>query len=101
MATKQLNKQQALDFYNSKVWEDMTNEQLVKFQLFQELLCIPFSLFHEAVEKVLERPVFNTEFANPDKLRAEYLGESPAPTLDEILGQLPKEKLLLIIKTDE
>lgn len=94
---KQLTKKQALAFYDSKVWETWTDEQIVRFQLFQRLLCIPFSRFHEAVEKVLGRPVFTHEFAAEGHIEKEYLGEKPAPTFDEILALIPKDKQILIV----
>ena len=49
---EQLTKEQAIKFGESKVYETWTYEQIVRFQLFQEKLCMPFSVFHEAIEKV-------------------------------------------------
>ena len=57
---------------------------------------MPFSVFHEAVEKVLDRPVWTHEFALPERLRAEMLGERSAPTFKEILDLIPAEKKIVI-----
>jgi len=72
---KQLTKEQAIKMYESEIWKDMSLEQIGKFQLFQDLLCVPFDKFHEAIEKLLNRPVWTHEFAFKDELIKEYLGE--------------------------
>lgn len=93
---KQLTTPQAIAFAESKLYESWTDRQIVEFQLFQDKLCMDFSRFHQAIEKVLQRPVFTHEFAFPDNLRKELLGETPAPTFEQIISLIPKEKLLLI-----
>jgi hypothetical protein len=62
---KQLTKKEAIEFGKSKKWESMTHTEIAKFQIQQELLCIPFGVFHEAVEKTLGRPVWTHEFVEP------------------------------------
>ena len=93
---RQLNKGQAIRMCKSKVWEDWTDEQIVRFQLFQDKLCMDFSKFHEAISKVLKRDVYTHEFAYPDELKKEYLGAKSKPTLEEIINLIPEEKRLLI-----
>ena len=97
---KQLSKQEAIKFENSQVWEDWPDDQLAGFQLFQKRLCIDFSRFHKAMETVLDRPIFTHEFADRDKLIAEYLGKKEPPTMEEILNLIPKEKRLILFKTN-
>ena len=93
---KQLTKKQAIEFYDSKVWEKWTDEQIVRFQLFQRLMCIDFSRFHKAMEIVLNRSIWTHEFASWDELRKEYLGVKKSPTFDEILNLIPEEKRIII-----
>ena len=93
---RQLTKEQAIKFYDSKEYENWTPRQIVDFQLFQDRLCMPFPVFQEAIEKVLKRPVFTHEFAFRDQLVKEYLGDKPAPTLEEIINLIPKEKRVVI-----
>ena len=94
---KQLSKEKAIELFNSKIWEDWTYEQKAKFQLWQEKLCMPFNVFHEAVEKSLGRPVYTHEFGlNMDGIKSEFLHERPEPMFDEILSLIPKEKLIVI-----
>jgi hypothetical protein len=93
---RQMTKEQAIAFGETKAYEVLTDRQIVELQLFQDKLCMPFDVFHEATEKVLSRPVFTHEFAHPESLRKEMLGERPAPSFDEILALIPKEKLLII-----
>lgn len=83
-------------FFDSKCYETWTPEQIVDFQLFQDRLCMPFDVFHAAIEKVLGRPVFTHEFAFRDRLIKECRGDRPAPMLDEIISLIPEEKQVAI-----
>lgn len=93
---KQLTRDQAIAFADSKCYENWTSQEIVNFQLFQERMCMPFDVFHEAIEKVLNRPVYTHEFAFMDNLVKEFLGERPAPTLEEIMDMIPEEKRVVI-----
>lgn len=95
-AKTQLTKEQAIAFHESQQYSSMDAEQIVRFQLFQKRLCMPFDIFHEAIEKVLKRPVYTHEFAYRDNLILEYLGEKPTPTLEEIIDLIPADKRLVI-----
>lgn len=67
------------------------------FQLFEPLLCMPFDIFHEAVEKTLNRSVFTHEFGlNWKGLQKEILGEKDPPTFTEIIDLIPEEKRIII-----
>ena len=94
---KQLTKEEAIKIYESGIWKDWSDEDLVAFQLFQEKLCVPFDIFHKAIEKVLGRPVFTHEFGlNYDGLVAEYPGRAPKPSLEDIVNLIPEEKRIVI-----
>jgi len=93
----QLTKEQAIKFAESGIWKEWTDHQIVEFQLFQKKLCMDFGRFHEAVEKVLDRPVYTHEFAWPEHLREEFLKERDKPTFEEIINLIPKEKRILIL----
>jgi len=93
----QFNKKQAIAIAESGIWKEWSDEEIVRVQLFQNLLCMKFSRFHEAVEKILKRPVYTHEFAFKDNLVQEYLGNKQAPTFDEIINLIPEEKRLIII----
>lgn len=93
----QLTEEQAIALHDSGEWKDWTHEEIVRLQLFQKLLCVPFSRFHEALEAVLGRPVFTHELGlNYDGIVSEYLGDKEPPTLQEIINLIPKEKLVII-----
>lgn len=99
---KQFTKEQAIAFGANKLYEPLSYRERAELQLFQQKLCMPFDVFHEAIEKTLNRPVFAHEFAFIDDLRKEFLGEKPAPSLEEILGLIPKGKLIVLgLKDDE
>ncbi len=92
-----MTKAESLAKYDSKFWEPMTYVERAKFQLFEPLLCMPFDVFHEAVEKALGRPVYTHEFGmNLDGLKRELLKISPAPTMIEILDLIPAEKRIIV-----
>ena len=93
---RQVTKKEAIAIAGSKLYVDWSYDEKVKFQLFQKRLAMPFGVFHEAIEKVLKRPVYTHEFANTERLQNEYLGELPAPTFDEIISMIPEEKLFLV-----
>ena len=74
----------------------MNYRQIAEFQIEQKLLCMPFAVFHEAMEKALDRPVFTHEFAFVDNLKKELYGEKEPPTFEEICALIPKEKLMIL-----
>lgn len=80
---KQLTRGEATELAHSRAWETWDDEQIVKFQLFQERPIVPFPLFHTALERVLGRSVWVHEFADSRKLIDEYLKERPTPTLSD------------------
>lgn len=82
MSKKELTQEQAIALCHSNWWEGKTDREIVEFQLFTDRLCLPFGRYHQAVEKVLGRSVWTHEFAWPDDLRREFLGERQAPTFD-------------------
>jgi len=83
-----MTQKEAIKLYESKFWETMTLKDRAMFQLFEPLL-MPFDIFHEAVEKTLGRPVYTHEFGlNVDGLKKELLGESPSPSMNDIIQLL-------------
>ena len=97
-AVIQLTKEQAIEFAESKAWEGMNLRQRAEFQILQNKLCMPFDVFHEAVEKTLQRPVYSHEFGNCGRngLVAELFGGKEPPTLQEIIEMIPAEKRIII-----
>ena len=93
---RQFNKEEAISIYESKIWEQWSPEDIVAIQLFQNRLLVPFDKFHEAIEKVLDRPVWTHEFADQNRMIEEYLGIRNKPTFEEILNLIPEDKLILI-----
>lgn len=94
----QFAKEEAIDFYNSNIWQDWGDKQIFEVAFFQKKLCVPFSKLHKATEAALNRKVYSHEFANPDNLAKEYFGTLPAPTLKQIIDLIPEEKRLIITK---
>lgn len=96
---QQLSKKQAIAIFEGGEWRDWTDEEIVKLQLYQKRLCVPFDVYHRAIGKVLGRGVFTHEFAG-DKgfyaLQEEYEGNRLAPTFEEIIAMLPAEKVVVV-----
>lgn len=92
-----LSEESAIKLGESGFWKDMTYRERAGFQMFEERLCMPFAVFHEAVEKSLGRPVFTHEFGlNWGGLQDELLGEADPPSLQDILALIPEEKRIVV-----
>ena len=104
MKTQQqsIGKQKAIELAESNWWELCTDHEIAEFQLFTVELCMPFSRFHEAMEKALGRPVWTHEFGmNYDGLVAEFLGDRTPPTMQEIIELIPADKRIVIVNDKE
>ena len=93
---QQFTTEEAVRFHDLGIWQLLDDEGKVRLQLFQDKLCMPFDEFHKAIEKVLGRPAWTHEFAYRDKLVAEYLGEGPTPTFEDIMNLIPEEKRIIL-----
>jgi len=91
----QLSKEQAIACFEHEKWKSWTPERRGAFQLFQDELCMPFSVFHRGLEAALGRSVWTHELADPDRLRAEYLGRRESPNMADIIAMIPAEKLVI------
>lgn len=92
-----MTEEQALKLAKTKFWEDLNYRQRANFQLFERRLCMPFDVFHEALEKSLGRPVYTHELGfNLEGIKKEFLGEQEAPTLEEIINLIPEDKRVVI-----
>lgn len=65
-----MTKDEAIKFYDTQEWSDMTYLERAVFQINEPRLCMPFAIFHMAVEKSLNRPVWSHEFSNTKRVRA-------------------------------
>lgn len=97
----ELTKEQAIALAESGFWENMTSREIAKFQLHTRKLCMPFGVFHKAVEEALGRPVWTHEFAGMESLQAELRGEKAAPSFREIVEMIPAEKRVLVVTDEE
>jgi hypothetical protein len=60
-------------------WKELPARDVALAQLQQDVLCMDFSSFHEAVEKATGRPVFSHEFVNAEHLAREIDPSLPEP----------------------
>jgi hypothetical protein len=92
-----LTKEQAIKLAESKFWEPLSFRERATFQLFEDKLCMPFAVFHEAMEKTLGRPIYTHEFGlSLDGLKSELIGEKPAPTFEDIINLIPADKRIIL-----
>lgn len=97
-----MNKAQAIALSESKFWESMSHEEIAKFQVVEELLCMPFNVFHEAVEKHLGRSVYTHEFGlDYEGIKSEIFGGRAQPTMDEIISLIPADKRIILLVEEE
>jgi hypothetical protein len=90
---KSIGRQRAAALAQTDWWHGRSAREIAKFQLFTRELCLPFDIFHRAVEEALNRPVWIHEFGfDVDGLIHELLDERDPPTLEEILNLLPADK---------
>lgn len=80
---EQLTREEAIAMAESQWWVGKSDREIVEFQLYQQKLCMPWSEFHAAMEGALGRSVWTHEFADSEKLRAEYEGRIASPTFEE------------------
>ena len=85
MKINQLTSEQAIAIAESGLWKKWSNEDVVRFQLFQRCLCMDFGRFHEAIEAVLGRPVSTRGFTSNGGLQEEYLSKKKRPLLKKLL----------------
>jgi hypothetical protein len=96
---RQFTPEEAIAFGNARAWEAMSFVERARFQMYQELLCMPFDVFHEAISKALCRDVWIHEFmcdASWQRLKDELNGIVAPPTMDEIIALIPEEKRIII-----
>lgn len=87
---KQFTKEEARAILESRAWTKWTDNQILRLQLFQENLCMPFGTFHCALERYLGRPVYTHTIEHQrSRLLLEFLGNNMAPTLEEIMLLVP------------
>jgi hypothetical protein len=55
--TKQFTKEEAIEFADGEKWKSMTAIDRAIFQLEQDRLCMPFAVFHAAIEESLGEAV--------------------------------------------
>jgi hypothetical protein len=93
----ELTTEEAVAIYDSEAWREWSLVERAKFQLFTTKLCMPFDVFHEAIEEALGRGVWTHEFGlNHDGLVNEFLGVVDPPTMKEIMELIPEEKRIVL-----
>lgn len=97
-----ITEQKAKELLLSKFWEKLTAREIVQFQIDAELTCMPFNVFHKALEESLGRGVYTHEIGlNWEGLKEELKGNRKAPTIKEVMELLIAESIpVVIVKTE-
>lgn len=98
---KEMTRDEAIAYAESGEWKNLTDQELVALQLHQRCLCIPLNEFQRAMEVVLGRPVWTHEFADPHRLKEEYLGIVPTATLEDVLNVFPSDNRIIVVSPGE
>lgn len=93
---RQLSGEECRQLGASAEWKGLTDEELFNLGFFQRLLCIPFGELHRVTSVVLDRPVWTHEFAFRGHLLAELRKAKPKSTVADVVGLLPKDKVLTV-----
>ena len=93
---RSIGRERAIELAESNWWKDKSARDICDVQLFTVELCMPFGEFHKAMTEALGRSVWTHEFASLDRIKDEYLGDRPAPTMEQIIGLLPAEKTIVL-----
>jgi hypothetical protein len=93
---KQLTREQAIAMHDSGAWRSWTDIERASFQMIQRCLCMPFDEFHKSLEAAIGRPVWTHELGlNHESLLRELAGIDGHPSMKQIIGLIPPEKLLI------
>lgn len=94
---KHIGTDAAIAMYDAKWHEGKTHREIAEHQMEVAELCVPFAIFHEAVEKTIGRPVFAHEFGlTPHLLWNEIFHASTGLTLTESMNLTPEGKRLIL-----
>lgn len=92
-----MTRDEAFQLIESRFWEGMSQRGIAIWQMHEDRLCMPFDIFHKALEKTLGRPVFVHELGlNREGIKGELIGEGDAPSLEDIMNLIPKDKRIVI-----
>jgi hypothetical protein len=89
----ELTKEQAIALAETGFWKELSQREIAEFQMSNKLLCMPYNVFHEAIEKTLGRTVYTHEFGlNRQGIYDELFNGKPAPSLEDIINMIPEDK---------
>jgi hypothetical protein len=95
-----LGQEQAIKLAETETewWKTKTHREIAEFQMQTTELVWPFDIFHEAMEKTLQRPIFTHELGlNFNGLWNELFNGKEPPTFQEIIDLIPKDKQVIIV----
>jgi hypothetical protein len=98
MEQNRIGREAAIALHDSGWWVGKSAREIAEFQMLTAELCMPFGVFHQAMEESLGRPVWTHEFGlDMPGLMAELMGERPTPSFDAILALIPEDKRVLVV----
>jgi hypothetical protein len=86
-----MTEQEAIDLAATRWYDHATDYEIAAFQLSERRLCCPFTVFHKAVERAVDRPVWSHELLmreGCEQLLAELDGADPL-TFEQVCALVP------------
>jgi len=68
----QLTQREAQTYYFSGAWEKLSPLEIVKLQLYQERMCVPFKVFQQSINQVFGRKVHELAYVDVEVLQKEF-----------------------------
>jgi hypothetical protein len=98
MNRQSIGKEKAIALCETKWWIGKSHRDIAEFQMLTNELCCPFPVFHEAIEKALDRRVWKHELGlnNWYRICEELFNGAHAPSFEGIINLIPEEKLIII-----
>ena len=90
----QLTEEEAILMYKTEFWKTQSHRERAEFQIQQKRLCMPFYIFHQAMEDSLGRIVSTLEFGLSTQQLKDELFNGSAPLSFELVLERFKEKFV-------
>ncbi len=93
-----MTEKQALALIETRFWEDMSDRDIAVFQLWEDRLCMPFDVFHDAVCKTLGSQMWDLSLAmHRNGIKRLLLKKIQRKSLarEDILALIPESKRVL------
>ena len=87
MTMPQMSREEAIEFCELGAWKNWSPEEIVRFQIDQDKLCVPLDAYFEALQQTTGRRVMTHELSlNAEGIKDEMNGIGEPPNHEEMLA---------------